>query len=165
MPKSCTICAHPERQAMEDALFRNKTPFRNVSEQYGVTVSALFRHKKHVAQRLVRTVSDVTGSLSPKKRRYVEERLSGKSRRASALIAGYSESMANHPNKVETQNVREAFAVLIRETVPPERIAKAIMEGLDANETRFFAHEGKVQDSREIPSWSERRQYAELAAE
>jgi hypothetical protein len=165
MPKTCTICAHPDRQAMEDALFRNRTPFRNVSKQYGVTVSALFRHKEHVSQRLVRTVADVTGSLSPKKRRYVEERLSGKSRRASALSAGYSESMANHPDKVETQNVREAFAALIRETVPPERIAQVIMEGMGANDTKFFAHEGRVQDSREVIAWSERRQYAELAAE
>jgi hypothetical protein len=34
-----------------------------------------------------------------------------------------------------------------------------------ANETKFFSHEGVVQDKREVPAWSERRQYAELAAE
>ena len=34
-----------------------------------------------------------------------------------------------------------------------------------ATETKFFSHEGIVQDKREVPAWSERRQYAELAAE
>ncbi len=34
-----------------------------------------------------------------------------------------------------------------------------------ATETKFFSHEGLVQDQREVPAWSERRQYAELAAE
>jgi hypothetical protein len=91
--------------------------------------------------------------------------MEGKSRRASALAAGYSEAMANHPDKIETQNVREAFAVLIRETIPPERIAQVIIDGIGAKETKFFSHEGKVQDSREVVAWSERRQYAELAAE
>lgn len=61
--------------------------------------------------------------------------------------------------------MREAFAALIRETVPAERIAQAIMEGMGANETKFFSHEGVVQDKREVVAWSERRQYAELAAE
>lgn len=54
---------------------------------------------------------------------------------------------------------------MIRETVPLERIAKVLMEGIGATETKFFAHEGKVEDSREVVAWSERRQYAELAAE
>jgi hypothetical protein len=39
------------------------------------------------------------------------------------------------------------------------------MEGVGATETKFFSHEGKVQDSRDVVAWSERRQYAELAAE
>ena len=36
---------------------------------------------------------------------------------------------------------------------------------MTATETKFFSHEGVVQDKREVPAWSERRQYAELAAE
>jgi hypothetical protein len=164
MPRGCTVCAHPECQAIEDALFRNGISFRNVSKQYQVTVSALFRHKEHVSKRL-RTAAEATAALPPKKQRYLEARMEGKSRRAAALTAGYSESMANHPFKIETKDVREAFAALIRETVPAERIAQVIMEGMGANETKFFSHEGVVQDKREVVAWSERRQYAELAAE
>jgi len=82
------------------------------------------------------------------------------------LDAGFSETMANHAaDKIETRDVREAFARLVREMVPPEQIAKTIADGMAATETKFFSHEGVVQDEREVPAWSERRQYAELAAE
>ena len=74
--------------------------------------------------------------------------------------------MAEHAaDKIETKDVREAFARLIRAMVPPELIAKTIADGMVANETKFFSHEGVVQGSRDVPAWSERRQYAELAAE
>jgi hypothetical protein len=74
--------------------------------------------------------------------------------------------MASHAStKIETKDVRQAFAALIRETIPPERITKAISEGLDAMETKFFSSEGEVKDSRDVIAWSERRAYAELAAE
>jgi len=165
MPRACKVCAHPDCGAIENALFRNRVPFRNVSKQYRLSVSSLFRHKEHVSERLVRTVAEATAALPPEKQRYLEARMEGKTRRASALAAGYSESMASHPDKIETKDVREVFAALIRETIPPERIAKTIMEGIGATETKFFAHEGEVQDSREVVAWSERRQYAVLAAE
>jgi hypothetical protein len=90
----------------------------------------------------------------------------GKSKRQAALDAGFSESMANHAtDKIETKNVRETFSALVRETVPAEQIAKAIAEGISAKETKFFAHEGVVQDQRDVVAWSERRQYVQLAAE
>jgi hypothetical protein len=164
MPRVCSICSHTERQAIEEALFRNNVPFRNVSKQFKVTVSALFRHKEHVSEQQVRTVAEITAELPPKKQRYLGGRVAGKSKRQAALEAGYSEAMADHPGKIETKDVRHAFAALMRETVPPERIAKAISEGLDAMETKFFSSEGEVKDSRDVIAWSERRQYAELAA-
>jgi hypothetical protein len=74
--------------------------------------------------------------------------------------------MASHAaQKIETADFRQAFAALIRETVPPERIAKAISEGLEAVETKFFSSEGEVKDSRDVIAWSERRQYVAMAAE
>ena len=45
------------------------------------------------------------------------------------------------------------------------KVAERIKEGLDAMETKFFQHEGKVTDTKEVVSWSERRQYSELAME
>jgi hypothetical protein len=132
-----------------------------------VTASALFRHKQHspISER-VRKFAAQLENLLPKKLAYVQGRLDGKSKKQAALDAGFSETMANHAHdKIETRDVREAFARLIREMVPPEQIAKTIAEGMAANETKFFSHEGVVQDKREVPAWSERRQYAEGAAE
>jgi len=167
MPRSCTVCLHPERKAIDEALFRNKTPFRNVSKQYGVTASALFRHKQHspIAER-VRKVAEQMEKLPPRKAAYIRGRLDGKSKKQAALDAGFSETMAEHAaDKIETANVREAFGLLVREMIPPEFIAKVIAEGMAATETKFFSQEGVVKDQREVPAWSERRQYAELAAE
>jgi hypothetical protein len=179
MPRACTVCGHPERRTIEEALFRNNVPFRNVAKRYQVTVSALFRHKQHapvaeqqnaerkadVTEQQVRKGESEVAALPPKKQAYVQGRLEGKSKRQAALAAGFSESMADHPAKIETKDVREAFAALIRETIPPERITKAISDGLDAMETKFFSSEGEVKDSRDVIAWTERRQYVELAAE
>jgi len=38
--------------------------------------------------------------------------------------------MAEHPAKIETPDVKMAFAELIQQAIPPERIAKAIEDGL-----------------------------------
>jgi hypothetical protein len=45
-----------------------------------------------------------------------------------------------------------------------KKVAKRMTEGLSAKETKFFQYEGMVQESRDVVSWSERRQYAELIA-
>src|SRR5271169_6446873 len=167
MPRRCTVCLHPERKTIDEALFRNKTPLRNVSKQYGVTASALFRHKQHspIGER-VRKVAAQLENLPPRKLAYVRGRVEGKSKKQAALDAGFSETMADHAaDKIETADVQEAFRLLVREMIPPEFIAKVIAQGMSATETKFFSHEGVVQDKRQVPDWSERRQYAELAAE
>jgi len=173
MPR-CSICDHPRRQAIDDALFgggtatgtstgTGGTTLRDIAGQFGVAKSTLQRHKQHVGA--VRKCAKALESLSPRKQAYIQGRLDGKSKRQAALDAGFTQSMANHAaTKIETRDVRAAFAALIRETVPPERIARAIADGLDAMETKFFAEKGVVKDQRDVISWTERRQYAELAA-
>jgi hypothetical protein len=158
MPKECSICSNRNRQAIE-ALIRNKIPLRKVAAEYRVGFTALSRHKRHMSN------SDPL-ALPDKKRRYVEARLKGKSKRQAVVAAGYAPGSATAGKKLEAQpDVRAAFSALIRETVPAERIAKAIAEGIEAKETKFFAHEGMVTDQRDVVAWSERRQYTQLAAE
>ena len=43
MPRACTICAHEERDAIEDAFIAG-TPKRRIATHYGVTEQALRRH-------------------------------------------------------------------------------------------------------------------------
>lgn len=43
MPRACAICVHVDKHAIEKQL-RSGTPYRNVAEQYGVSLGALSRH-------------------------------------------------------------------------------------------------------------------------
>ena len=82
------------------------------------------------------------------------------------MDAGYAPATAhNAKDKIETPDVREAFAALIRQKISADKIAQRIAEGLDAEETKFFQKDGAVVESRDVIAWSERRAYAELAAE
>ena len=44
MPRSCTVCAHPERKAIDQALVE-KTPNRRIASQHDVTERAVRNHK------------------------------------------------------------------------------------------------------------------------
>jgi hypothetical protein len=45
MPRSCTICTDPERDAIDAALVAGE-PFRRVAAQYSLTEQAIRRHRK-----------------------------------------------------------------------------------------------------------------------
>lgn len=53
MPRTCTICGHPRRLEIDQALVANES-FRNIAERFAVSVGALTRHKDaHVPAALV----------------------------------------------------------------------------------------------------------------
>jgi hypothetical protein len=45
MPRTCTICHHPDRQAIDRALLSG-LPFRHIAAQWEVSTGALQRHKE-----------------------------------------------------------------------------------------------------------------------
>lgn len=53
MGRTCTICTHPEREAIEAALIGQR-PYRDIALQYGVGVMALHRHRKHLSERVLK---------------------------------------------------------------------------------------------------------------
>jgi hypothetical protein len=55
----------------------------------------------------------------------------------------------------------ERLAILIDPSLP--LVAQRIKQGLYAMETKLFQKDGIVTDKRNLVSWSERREYAELA--
>ena len=76
MPPKCTICHHPDREAIDAAIVSGET-LRNIAEQYSVSSTALHRHKAHIptavakaheadevaeADRLLSTVRDLLQS-------------------------------------------------------------------------------------------------------
>ena len=54
MPK-CTVCHHPRRQAIDLALLTGDATYEALSGQYGPSISSLFRHKKHLEEKMIQT--------------------------------------------------------------------------------------------------------------
>jgi transposase-like protein len=54
MPRRCTVCDHPERHSVDEALV-NGTPYRSVAKRFGVSESAVYRHKtEHLPAHLLK---------------------------------------------------------------------------------------------------------------
>jgi|SRR5215204_2741418 len=45
MPRACTICAHENRHTIDHALVGGEEALRTISDRFGVSKSALIRHK------------------------------------------------------------------------------------------------------------------------
>jgi hypothetical protein len=45
VPRTCSICCHPERAGIDKALVAGE-PFRNIAEHFGTSTTALHRHKE-----------------------------------------------------------------------------------------------------------------------
>lgn len=55
MPRTCTVCSHPEREAIDRELVAGEASFRNIAERFSVSAAALHRHKvDHLPQALLR---------------------------------------------------------------------------------------------------------------
>ena len=44
MPRRCTMCDHPERHSIDETLVTG-APYRSVAKQFGLSESAVYRHK------------------------------------------------------------------------------------------------------------------------
>lgn len=109
---------------------------------------------------------DPLEALSARKRIYLQSLVNGKTKRQAALDAGYAESVAKTAKEhIETPDVQKAFAALIQSVIPAEKIVARIAEGLDAMETKVFSFQGMIFDQTDMIAWTERREYAKLAAE
>jgi hypothetical protein len=54
MPRVCTVCRHPDLEAIDKALVAGE-PLRNIAERTGTSATALFRHKAdHIPALLVK---------------------------------------------------------------------------------------------------------------
>ena len=53
MPRTCTVCAHPERPAIDAALVAGE-PYRGIAQRFAASPDAVLRHKAHVPAALAR---------------------------------------------------------------------------------------------------------------
>jgi hypothetical protein len=57
MARRCTVCAHPQRLAIDKAIVSG-TPYRNLAETFGLTASSIGRHRLvHLPARLARALA------------------------------------------------------------------------------------------------------------
>lgn len=58
MARSCTVCRHDDREAIDHALVGG-LPYRDIARRWGVTISALSRHSQgHVSPALARVAAE-----------------------------------------------------------------------------------------------------------
>jgi hypothetical protein len=100
---------------------------------------------------------------SPKRRRFVEGLIDGKSMRRAAVDAGYSESMAKNAGARIMPGAIAEFQALLSRKIPQSMLVQRIAEGLDARKTKFACFEGDFTDKRSMVDFEARRRYVELA--
>ena len=61
---SCTVCHHPERQAIDQALLARTATLAQLSEQHHLSTSALHRHKQHLLKKMTHVRSRFQDILS-----------------------------------------------------------------------------------------------------
>ncbi len=53
MPRTCTICSHLQRAAIDAALISGE-PYRVISRRFAASADAVFRHKEHIVPTLAK---------------------------------------------------------------------------------------------------------------
>jgi transposase-like protein len=54
MPRRCTVCDHPERHGIDEALVTG-APYRSVAKRFGLSESSVYRHKtEHLPTHLLK---------------------------------------------------------------------------------------------------------------
>jgi hypothetical protein len=111
-----------------------------------------------------------TRKLTPRQGKLLEGLLGGKSTRAAAMAAGYSENTADHQAKrlLNTRVMREALA---EKLIGIDEIAERLNAGTVAVQTDTFCNVvgSKLKGTEEVKlthvdkvAWTERRKYVEL---
>ena len=61
----CTICQHPKRQAIDQALITGSATLAALSQEYGLSTSALHRHKAHLQAKVNRAKDQLQDQSAP----------------------------------------------------------------------------------------------------
>ncbi len=55
MPRTCTVCSHPDRAEIETALVASETSFRDIARRFSVSKDAVTRHRaEHLPEKLAK---------------------------------------------------------------------------------------------------------------
>jgi hypothetical protein len=101
MPRSCTICGHADRDAIEDAFIAG-TPKRRIAAHYGVTEQALRRHIREHLPALLALARDAERSARADT---LLDRIEALQSRTLAILEATEET---HDHRVALAAIREA---------------------------------------------------------
>lgn len=98
-------------------------------------------------------------TLTAKQQKLIKGLTKGMSITDAALAAGYSDKCPGVVGSQALESIREHMPeVLERNGLTDDSVVKKYLKPLmNANETKFFAHEGVVKDEREVVAWGPRR--------
>ena len=82
---------------------------------------------------------------------------------AESTFNTHSKQLTQNPLYVEAKNALQD-AILKRNSTIFDKTARVVDEGLDANVTKFFAHEGRVIETRDAIDHVTRHKYAEIVS-
>ncbi len=101
----CSICNHPDRTAIDKALVTRSASMRDVAGHYGVSRSALSRHKANHLPRLVEAAKASEAAQAVTSGVALMDELDGLLNRALAILEAAEET---GQLKVALQAIREA---------------------------------------------------------
>lgn len=105
LPRACTVCSHPMREHIEEDLIRG-APLRNIAEQYGLSVTALHRHKgSHLPELLLKAREEEEAELAES----IYEQVEALRRRTLAIL---ERAEREGDLKTALQAVRELRGIL-----------------------------------------------------
>ncbi len=132
MPRPCSVCRHPERRSIDLALIEAE-PFRNLAKRYGLSSTALYRHREaHLSARLAKAYEAEAGTLL--------DQVSALQERAMSILA---KAEADRDLRAALAAIREArgnLELLAKLLVPApidipwERLSEADLERIAAGE-------------------------------
>ena len=103
--RTCSICNHPERSEIDKALVTRSASMRDIAGQYGVSRSALSRHKSNHLPRLVEAAKASEAAQAVTSGAALIDELDRLLNRALAILEAAEET---GQLKVALQAIREA---------------------------------------------------------
>lgn len=101
-------------------------------------------------------------ALKPRERQFALHYIDTANSVAAARLAGYTAPNANAMCVQASRLLHSSrifpliYAILLQRQLTPEYAELKLIEQLEATETKFFAHEGKVVETREAINWAAR---------
>ena len=109
MAGKCSVCEHAARREIDKALVTRSDSMRNIAERFGVSTTALARHKKRHIPQLVRAAESIQATQEATSGAALMEELEALRGRVRAIL---DRAEAGGELRVALQAVRE-----LRETI------------------------------------------------